>query len=166
MNQFSIEISTREDAAAIKQVQHDVWIHTYPNEALGITLEVIRERVSKNLTPESIERLQESMNELNQRTWVLKDDMKIIGYCTAVKNESFNQLVAIYLLPEYHDKGLGKGLIEASLEWMGSNKDILVEVASYNDRAIKFYEKYGFKKNGKTGNSGQIPTIHLVRSKN
>ncbi len=162
MNPILIEVATPEDAAAIRHIQNVVWIDTYPNEELGITVEAIKERIAKYITPEFITSLQESMKDPSQRTWLAKD-AKIIGYCTAKKKENLNQVEAIYLLPEYHGKEVGKRLIEAALEWLGNDKDILIEVASYNGRAIRFYEKYGFKKNGVIGNSGEIPTIQLVR---
>jgi ribosomal protein S18 acetylase RimI-like enzyme len=165
MKQIAIEVANQDDAEAIRHVQHDVWIDTYPNDKLGITVDAIKKRASKYITPKLIEKLKKSMMEPNQCTWVAREGSKVIGYCTAKKNEEINQLGAIYLMPAYHGKGVGKKLIEALLEWLGNDKDILAEVASYNNRAISFYEKYGFKKNGVTGFLREIPIIELMRSK-
>lgn len=69
--------------------------------------------------------------------------------------------MAIYVLPQSHGTDAGPRLMESALAWMGTGKDVIVEVASYNGRAIHFYEKYGFSKTGETGDSSGIPTVIL-----
>ncbi len=165
MADITVIRATFEDAKSIKLVQRDTWLYTYPNEKLGITLEHIKKRVSKTGSKDSVRKFQEALALKNQRSWVAKENSKTIGFCTAEKNPDTNQLKAIYVLPEYHGKEAGKMLIEHALEWLGNDKDIIVEVASYNDRAIHFYEKYGFVKNGMTGDSKGIPTIFLTKQK-
>ena len=49
--------------------------------------------------------------------------------------------------------------MEVAFKWLEVDKSIEVEVASYNEQAISFYEKYGFDKNGKTVDNGGIPTV-------
>lgn len=163
MDNIKITIAKPEDAISIRQVQHDTWIETYPNATLGITVEAIKERVSKYILPEKIESLKESLSSSSQSTWIATLDTQVIGFCTALKEEKANRVVAIYVLPQYHGKGMGKSLIQPALKWLGTKKPIEVEVASYNEQAIQFYSKYGFKKNGKVGNSSGIPTIFLTK---
>src|SRR5437660_1047259 len=118
MQKINVEIASPNDAVGIRQVQHDSWIETYPNEHAGITLEFIRELVAKTLSPESIQRLKESIKLANQCTWVAKVDSKIIGFSTAKKNDESNQILAIYVLAEYHGKQVGNNLMGKSLEWL------------------------------------------------
>ncbi len=165
MNNMEITIASPEDAASIKQINQEIWIATYPNEELGISLEAIKERVSKNLTLESVREFAQSLAGDTQRTWIAKEDSNLLGYCTAGRFDDHNQLMAIYVLPSYHGKNVGNQLIEKAFEWLGGGKDIHVEVASYNERAIRFYERHQFKSTGKTGDSRGIPTIELVRFK-
>ncbi|MEO8581762.1 MAG: GNAT family N-acetyltransferase [Patescibacteria group bacterium] len=165
MSHISIQLASSEDAQPIRLVQHDTWIKTYPNEQLGITLQAIQKRVSKNFSPESIKKMEETIADVDKRTWVAKDDLKVIGYCTVAKNKDINHLEAIYIFPEYHGINVGNMLLEPALKWLGNEKDIIVEVASYNHRAIRFYEKNNFKKNGVTGESKGIPTVNLVKAK-
>lgn len=53
------------------------------------------------------------------------------------------------MLPGYQRQGIGKRLMELGLKWLGNDRDIYVNVVSYNDKAIRFYEKFGFVKTGK-----------------
>jgi ribosomal protein S18 acetylase RimI-like enzyme len=50
----------------------------------------------------------------------------------------------IYVLPEYQGKGIGKLLWNELSKYLDINKETFVEVATYNENAIKFYEKLGF----------------------
>ena len=58
-------------------------------------------------------------------------------------------LSAIYVLPEYQGRGVGRQLMEQGMEWLGSNKDIILDVVSYNDKATAIYEKMGFGEVGR-----------------
>lgn len=159
-----ISIATSEDALAIRKVQHDTWIATYPNEEFGITLEAITQRVSEHFSAESIINMEEVINDPEKRTWVAKNDVAVIGYCVAAKYPESNHIEAMYVLPGFQGKNIGVLLMEEVLEWLGIRKPIVIEVASYNEKAIHFYEKFDFKKNGETGDSNGIPTIKLVKS--
>jgi ASC-1-like (ASCH) protein len=46
-------------------------------------------------------------------------------------------------LPEYQGKGIGKKLFRKALEWM--DPDAEIEVAAYNEKAIKFYQSFGYR---------------------
>jgi ribosomal protein S18 acetylase RimI-like enzyme len=56
-----------------------------------------------------------------------------------------------YPYPTFPSSGIGKMLVEKILSWLGNEKKIKLNVAVYNKKAIKFYEKLGFVKGEKTG---------------
>lgn len=60
------------------------------------------------------------------------------------------ELVRIYLLPEFIGKGLGSRLMQACLQEarVKGHDTIWLGVWEQNERAIAFYEKWGFKKIG------------------
>lgn len=60
-----------------------------------------------------------------------------------------NIIITIYLLPEYFGKGIGTKLWKQAQKVFDPNKDIYVEVVTYNKRAIEFYKKLGFVDTGK-----------------
>lgn len=163
MKNIAITDAVLSDAQWIRKVQHDSWLETYPNEAFGITIESIQERVADFITPESVQRFVELLKDPNQHTWIARDGDCVVGYCVAEKSKGYNQLKALYVLAEFHGQKVGKDLIEHALVWLGTDRDIVLEAAVYNKRALRFYEKYGFKPTGKTGMSKDIPTVQLVK---
>lgn len=136
-----------EDVYGIRSVQKVTWLATYPNEQLGISKEDIALRFAKDDTDEGkqwMEERKKTFSDPNVHTWVAKEDQTVVGFCVASKQEEFNQIEAIYLLPEYQGKGVGKQLMERALIWLGGKKDIVVHVAFYNEQAINFYKNAGF----------------------
>jgi len=90
--------------------------------------------------------------------------------CRFLNKEDFNQLQAIYVLPTYQHKGVGKALWNTASKFINPDKKTIVQVADYNEKAIKFYEKLGFVDTGKrfsdkkfTMKSGAIiPEMEMV----
>lgn len=74
---------------------------------------------------------------------------KVVGVCRVVIHADQNKLQAIYVLPGYQGKGLGEKLWIYAQRFFDPNKDIIVQVASYNEGAISFYRGLGFEDTGK-----------------
>lgn len=171
-----IRKSVPDDVYGIREVQRITWLNTYPNLKEEITIEDIEAKFNFDKTPEGKRKIEERKSryeDINNGTWVAEDTGKVIGFCMATKKEDRNRVTAIYVLPTYQRKGLGKLLIERALSWLGNEKDILINVASYNSQAIGFYKKFGFIETGGKGTldnvaklpSGKvIPEIELVRA--
>ena len=69
------------------------------------------------------------------------------------------ELVKMYLVKEVRGKGLGKALIEKSMEWAKENgyKNIYLETMPELQQALKTYEKFGFKYiDQQLGNTGHF----------
>ncbi len=80
-------------------------------------------------------------------------DGKIIGYscysqCRETNYESYGEIIAIYVLKEYHKKGIGKMLMDACIKKLSKYKGIVLWVLDSNKNAINFYKKYGFSFDG------------------
>jgi len=163
------------DVYGIREVQKETWFKTYPNAKEGITIEDIENKFREDNTPEGRRKIEEHKKiyeDKNQQVWVAEEKNRIIGFCTAGKEQEYNRLRGIYILPNYQGKGVGKLLVEKAFAWLGTNKDILVNVASYNQQAISFYKRFGFVETGKSGvfdegarlPSGKlIPEIEMVK---
>lgn len=154
MNADNIKIvdSTPHDVFGIRNVQKITWIETYPNPELGITREDVESQFNKDDTREGISKIEEwkkGYSDPNLHRWVARDRKKVIGFCVAGKQRNCNRIYAMYVLPNFQKKGLGKKFMEKALTWLGSDKDICVNVASYNVKALQFYEKFGFVKTGR-----------------
>jgi len=157
---IKIRISNSDDVEGIRQVQKKTWLVTYPNESLGISRDSIVEKFAHDNEPQGKQKLErQKLRYLltDRQVWVAEkiDDKteakKIIGFCTALREGETNRLAAIYVDPDYQHQGLGTQMVKELLSWLGDEKDILVNVVSYNQPAINFYQKFGFKKTGREG---------------
>ena len=91
-------------------------------------------------------------------TLVCLEDDKIIGTCSFCESRfpecfpGYGEIISMYFLPGYTRKGYGSLLMKRVLEEMkgfGFNQ-IFLWVLEENTRAIAFYEKMGFLKDGKS----------------
>lgn len=84
---------------------------------------------------------------------VAKDGDKVIGFvgCGAYRDDTLTdhgEVFAIYVLGDYHGRKVGYELMNAAFEKLSEYKKIAVWVLKGNDKAIKFYERYGFRFDG------------------
>jgi ribosomal protein S18 acetylase RimI-like enzyme len=172
---IAIQDAIPDDDDGIRYVQHQTWLATYPNEALGITREAINARFV-NVSPEIARRRAANKQRINTdpsvHIWVAKNEQNsIVGFCIAIKEALNGHVQAIYVLPAYQGRGAGKRLMQAALNWLGDKKPVTLSVATYNEKAIAFYQTLGFVLNDKPVKhsvaqlpSGvNIPQIEMVR---
>ena len=84
---------------------------------------------------------------------VAKDGDKIIGFVGygAYRDATLpehGEVYAIYVLEEYHGLKVGYALMNAAIEKLTDYKKIAVWVLKDNNKAIRFYERYGFRYDG------------------
>jgi ribosomal protein S18 acetylase RimI-like enzyme len=151
MEDIRIVQPTIEDALGTIEVQYKSWLATYPNEKLGITIDDIEDRYKGAFSGEKLKKREKVIANLgpNEKYVIAKDGDRVVGMCYALIRENKNQLEALYLLPEYQRKGIGTQLWDAVLPFFDKTKDIYVEVADYNEKAINFYKKLGFVDTGR-----------------
>ena len=100
------------------------------------------------------------------------DEGNVVGFagygnCTDEDLSDAGELFALYVLPEYYGTGLGRRLTDAALSNLKQSK-IVLTVLKDNPRAIRFYEKYGFRPDGteKTVKLGSpVLTIRMILTK-
>ena len=84
---------------------------------------------------------------------VAKDGDKVIGFVGygAYRDDTLpghGEVFAIYVLEEYHGLKVGYALMNAALNKLADYNKIAVWVLKGNDKAIRFYERYGYKFDG------------------
>ena len=168
--------TTREpvvaDVPEIRAVHAASWIAAYPNEAEGVSYEWVKERTDSWLLPETLARsagyLEAIFTDQQQFYRLGTKDEKIVGFIHgSTKEDGSKYLEALYTSPETFGTGLGNQLFDEFDTWIG-NEAASLEVTAYNDRAIRFYEKRGFKKlDGSEAMFADImPTFIMVREAN
>lgn len=151
MKEICISPATSYDVTGIVEVFYKTWLATYPNKEAGITIEDIEDRYKNAFTPEFLKMRREQIENPKEGTvnLVAKIGNNVVGICVLTEHADKNQLQAIYILPEYQRRGIGKLFWEEVKKICNPRKDIIVHVATYNTPAIEFYKKIGFSDTGK-----------------
>ncbi len=140
----------QKDMLGIVKVLYETWLETYPNKEAGITREDVEDHFKKSFTQEGLSKKWEKMNDsADSKTLIAKNGNLIVGVITIVFHADKNQLKVIYVTPEYQGKGIGKMLWQEVLKHGNPSNKWIVQCATYNERAIGFYTKLGFKDTGK-----------------
>ena len=102
-----------------------------------------------------------AFEEFNFRNWTYSDfsdflnskskifyyesNNKILGFVVVNFNSDFNEIITIAVDKIFQRKKIGKILLEYIINYFKSIKDLYLEVAKNNYKAINFYKKNGFK---------------------
>ena len=123
--------------------------------------------VLTNPSPWSIDNFKSSF-EVGHHGLVCKEDNKMLGFLifSPIKPEAHLLSIAVIETQQY--KGIGSLLLKSMVSQckaMGINQ-VFLEVRASNEKAIGFYQKYGFKKDAIRENyySGDITEDALLMS--
>ncbi len=146
----AISVATPDDVLGIQEVFIQGWVATYPNAEHGITVDDIKEWFTDRDLRGNLQKRKERLaNPVNgQTTLVAKAGGRVVGVCRVMKHSDRNHLESIYVLPEYHGRGIGTAMWNSAQQYLDSTKHTIVEVATYNDKAIQFYGGLGFVDTG------------------
>jgi len=143
-----IRETSLDDIIAVRKMQAQSWLDTYPNEESGISKELIKDTIDHWLIPENLEGSVAFMSNIignpNNFHHVAVDGDKVIGFVHVSDVDDEQVLQALYVDKNHHGKGVAQKLMIQAMNWLDKTKPIKLEVADYNDRAIAFYRKYGF----------------------
>ena len=136
----------RRIVQGVVNVRRTTWLDTYPNSEAGVTKEDILNHF-RNFNDEVESVMDRIVKEpLTHHLFAALDkDLNVIGYNLPWIDKGKYKLGGIYILPEYQNKGIGSILIEKGMNWIGKENEITLSVATYNERAIRFYKKKGFR---------------------
>ncbi|MEJ7611458.1 MAG: GNAT family N-acetyltransferase [Ferruginibacter sp.] len=82
--------------------------------------------------------------------WVSIDNGRVVGFAIADRKE--NNIWALFVLPEYEGKGIGKRLHDMMLHWyFQQTKETVWLGTAFNTRAENFYRMQGWKQAGTHG---------------
>ncbi len=79
---------------------------------------------------------------LKQNVLVVENESKIIGFSSIIENSKNYEILHLWVLPEHIGKGIGKKLLEKTVEtFVNFEKPIIVEA---DPNAEPFYKSQGF----------------------
>jgi ribosomal protein S18 acetylase RimI-like enzyme len=150
---FKIELPKVGDELELAHMHIQAWKDAYIVPESGLTAESIDAQLAHLLTDTTYRKntIVESLEkpELVLYRVVRNQSNEIVGFLHGSKHEDFTELDAIYLLNEAKGTGTGGRLMEEFLKWANTDKPCRLEVFSFNDSAINFYERYRFEKTDK-----------------
>lgn len=100
----------------------------------------------------TLEKCIQMAHKWSQNTLLIKVDNKTVGFSCFGKSkdtENAYELLAIYILQEYQGQKLGYELLKRTVSCFSDDAKIVLWVLQGNDKAIRFYERFGFSFNGK-----------------
>lgn len=154
---MSIEIKKMETDAEIRgkaYVHWSAWHQAYPGLVSGEYLD--------KLTLEKCEQM--------ARRWpfnllVAKDGQRVVGFVgygdRGDEAPGIGEIFALYVLSEYYGTGVARALMEAGLAQLRDYPEVCLWVLKENGRAIRFYEKCGFRPTGEEMVSPNIAAAEI-----
>lgn len=149
MINFNIIKATSIDVEMLQKISKQTFFEAFADDNS-------EENIQKYLISEfSIEKLKKELNSKNTEFYFAFYNQKVIGYLklnfensqTELKFTNTTEIERIYVLKEFYGKGVGNLLLKKSIEMAHRQKTnfIWLGVWEKNFRAIRFYEKNGFK---------------------
>ncbi len=139
---MNIIIKAMETEAEIRgkaYVHWKAWQEAYPGLVSPAYLEKL-----------SLEKCEEIAFRRPENTLVAKDGERVLGFvCYGGGDDpDTGEIFALYVLAAYYGTGLGRRLMDAGLERLRECPEVRLWVLQGNARAIRFYEKCGFRPDG------------------
>lgn len=149
------------DAEGINRVLYTTWLSTYVSDTHGISIDDIEDQFKDKFSSEGILKSQERLQSLPDtvHVFVATDEEKVVAVCRLILRDEENFLQTLYVLPDYQGQGIGTRMWNVLLGIIDPRKETKLVVATYNQKAISFYERIGFSDTGKRTNNP-----HIMRS--
>ena len=100
----------------------------------------------------TLEKCEKMAFRWTENTMVAKDGDRVLGFVSwgdrGEEAPGIGEIFALYVLSECYGTGLGQRLMESGLEQLREYPVVCLWVLKENTRAIRFYEKCGFRAEG------------------
>ncbi len=134
-------METDEEIRGKAYVHWKCWQETYP----GLVSQAYLEKLT-------LAKCEEMAFRWRDNILVAKEGDRVVGFvgygAHGPEDPDTGEVFALYVLPEYHGTGVGQRLMDAALEKLSACPRLCLWAVKGNGRAIRFYEKNGFRLNG------------------
>lgn len=101
----------------------------------------------------TLEKCEDMARRWPDNIWIAKDGERVVGFvgCGKYRGEDLGdagEVFALYILAEYYGQGVGYRLMQTALKQLSAYPQVVVRVLKENRRAIRFYERCGFRFDG------------------
>ena len=154
---MEIEIKKMETDGEVRGkafVHWKSWQETYP----GMMDEAY-------LASRTLERCEEQARRWRGSILVAKDEQRVIGFvgfgAAGDALPETGEVFALYVLSAFCGQGVGTALMDAALARLAQYPRVCLWVLKENKRAIRFYEKFGFRPDGAEKFSGTVGAVGI-----
>lgn len=108
----------------------------------------------------------EAMGNPKKKIFVAWDERRkeLAGFVIVDRSPyDYPELASLIVSRRNWGKGVAPELMKLGLDWLGNDKPIKLGVIHYNERAIAFFQKYGFTDTGETAGDYLIPRVLMLR---
>ena len=134
-------METEDEVRGKAFVHWKCWQVTYP----GLVSQTYLEKFTLEVSEERAKAWRDNI-------LVAKDGYRVIGFVGyghhGPEDPDTGEVYALYVLPEYQGMGVGRQLLDAALDKLSAFPLLCLWAVKGNERAIRFYEKNGFRLNG------------------
>lgn len=149
MQEITIRKATKNDISTLQHIGRETFIETFGSMN---SAEDMKNYINKEFSTEKLTTL---LEDENARFYVALYEEAVIGYLkvnwgdsqTEIKEQQGFEIERIYVLKEFHGKKVAQLLYKQAIEAAQEKKAAYVWLGVWeeNARAIRFYEKNGFK---------------------
>jgi GNAT superfamily N-acetyltransferase len=155
-----IRRATPQDADSLGQLHLDVWDDAYTGL---IPQEILDER--RENADARVERWRGNLAEASGPTWLAYDGEALVGFAGAGPGRDNDmdvelELYALYVRAAYWGTGVGYALFRQAL----GDRAAYLWVLAGNERAIRFYERQGFRLDGTEDEHDEGLHVRMVRA--
>jgi GNAT superfamily N-acetyltransferase len=149
-----------EDAAALAHLHLDVWDDAYTGL---MPQQVLDERRAD--PDRRVEKWRQILGTATDPTWVAEDEGGLVGFagCGPGRDNDLGDLLELYALyarAAYWGTGVGYALFETAV----GDRACYLWVLAGNERAIRFYERQGFRLDGTEDEHDEGRHVRMVRA--
>ena len=148
------KMETDEDIRGKAYVHWKGWHEAYPG--------LVSQEYLDKLTLEKCEKMAYSWTD---GILIAKDGERVVGFVgygdRGEEAPDVGEIFALYVLSAYYGTGVGQQLMEAGLEQLKGYPQVCLWVLKDNARAIRFYEKCGFRATGEEMISPNIAAAEI-----
>jgi GNAT superfamily N-acetyltransferase len=142
MKNVRIREATSKDLLRVAKLEGVISIAKYPNRRLGITAADMR--TIEFGAGRAAKYRRRFLDNPTGKLWVAEADGQLVAFAAGTTGEYEHWLRKLYVAPAWQRRGLGARLLAVALDWFGSGKDTIANVASYDQSSIEFFHRYGF----------------------
>ncbi len=166
--EFTVRQMQLSDLETVNDVTMRSWLDVYVNSELGITEDWIRKFWrGRGRGKEARDNLEWRLkhDKINFLVGVDESGIVVARCSQIVLPNGSQEITTLYVDKEYYGSGLADSLMKRMIDWFDGDEPIVLGVTTFNERAKRFYKKWGFKEieGSESLKFDKLPEIQMIK---